>query len=178
MTIAAFVVSALALGLSALAFLKSVESKRHDLFMSFWQRYSSNEMLEALLAFYRFWDDCRDKPEDWIKEQYRRRMAAGEPLHQQRRIVSHFFQHLAFAYSEHLLPRKYREHWFGFSLDPIAFLHTIETKVLYGMFAERKLPDELPLDQSSEDFRRMFTLYNEWRKSNRRRDHKKPGRRA
>jgi hypothetical protein len=162
----AIAISTVALGFSAAAYLSTRREKKHELFLSLWKEYGSNEMLDAMRALYQLWKGCRGESAK-IVDEYVNRYRQGDSLHYQRRLVSLLYQRLAFLNEHKLIPKEFRKEWLGVSLDVIAILYPIETDAMREITKdEPELPPELDLKKvDSADQRRMFTLYNTWRKT-------------
>ncbi len=157
--------STAALLVSAASFLGGRRARKHDLFLALWQEYGSPEMLDALMAVYRLWNERGGVSEE-IAEEYVRRFSAGDlTLHERRRRVSLLFRKLAFLHHHRLIPAEFRRDLAGFDLDAIAVLHPIETQAMPRILqGEPQFPRALEADKAgSEESRRMFQLYNRMR---------------
>jgi hypothetical protein len=158
---------------------------RHSQFMELWKEYQTPEMLRALRMLHGLWEECEKrverKPRVTIEQRreqtnkavvamFVKRYRAGDvELDEARRKVSHFFQRLALLNDYRLIPYRFRREWFGVTLHVIAVLYPIETEAMKQVIPGKKyLPEELPMQGLHTDFGRMFGLYNEWRRMQRR----------
>ena len=128
-TIVPIVVSGAALILSIFAFLKSLHSKKYDLYLEVLKSYNSLEMLKALRTLWDFIDTECGKQTETIIRQYKEHFhTKPDPLqlHSRRRLVSTYYQHLGFLYENKLIPYNFRRELPGIDLSIIEFLYPIE----------------------------------------------------
>ena len=159
-------VALVALIFSFAAFLKSMQSKKYDLYLSLLKVYDSPEMLEALQTMWDFVEDC-NKDQNTIIQKYVDRFGKErDKLHSHRRMVSTFYQELAFLEHHGLLPRRFRRHLPDLDLRLVEYLHPIEEEAIARVFEKRGITPKEP-QSVPEGSKPMYALYNRWLKRKR-----------
>lgn len=125
----ALIISIIAFLVSYYAVTISRRNLYHQALIDIQKDYRSSEMMSALDVIWDFYRECNNKKNDvdYLKEQYETRvneereriynpksknpMKVEEGLNYKRRLITHFYIHLASIYKHRILPRKMIFDW-------------------------------------------------------------------